>query len=60
MKTENLSPCTKCGKLIEYGWGSILSGVFVCEDCLKASPELLRRLAKKEDRERFKPGKNHD
>lgn len=40
-------PCTKCGKLIAKGWGSFLSGTFICQKCMGASPELQKRIAAK-------------
>lgn len=40
-------PCTKCGKLISNGYGSYLSGIYVCKECLAGSPQLIARLDKK-------------
>lgn len=39
------TPCTKCSKLISHGYGSFLSGIFVCKSCFDKSPKLQARLA---------------
>lgn len=39
-------PCTKCGKMISHGYGSYLSGIFVCVPCFNADPKLKVRLKK--------------
>jgi formylmethanofuran dehydrogenase subunit E len=38
------APCTKCNKLISNGYGSYLSGVYVCKECLAGMPHLISRL----------------
>lgn len=38
-------PCTKCGKQISMGIGSVLSGVFYCRPCVLADVKIQRRLA---------------
>ncbi len=40
-------PCTKCGKMISQGYGSVLSGIFVCKACFFADPKLVARLKPK-------------
>lgn len=39
------APCSKCRKLITKGYGSVLSGLFVCATCVKKTPSIQARLA---------------
>lgn len=39
------SPCSRCTKQVTTGYGSVLSGTFVCEECLLASPNLIAQLS---------------
>jgi predicted nucleic acid-binding Zn-ribbon protein len=38
-------PCTQCGKLIAKGYSSWLSGIYLCEECMEASPRHQQRLS---------------